>query len=102
VARVTSKTEQSFFTRLISPFAGYLKETRAELRKVSWPSRDEAWSLTLIVLGTTLVMSLLLAAGDFIFSKIVQGMVTSDLLWIGVGALVVIGGAVAIYLVERE
>ena len=102
MARVTSKTEQSFFTRLISPFAGYLKETRAELRKVSWPSRDEAWNLTLIVLGATVAMSIILAVGDFVFSRIMKGIVTSDMLWIGIGAVVIVGAVVSVYFVGRE
>ena len=53
VAKVTSKIEESFLTRMVEPFARYFRETRAELRKVSWPSRDEAWNLTLIVLAAT-------------------------------------------------
>lgn len=38
----------------------YFKETRAELRKVHWPSRKEARNLTLIVLLVTVAMGFLL------------------------------------------
>jgi len=102
VAKATSKTEPSFLTRLVEPLARYLRETRAELRKVSWPSREEAWNLTLIVLGASAAMSLVLGASDFVFSEVMRGIVTSDLIWIGVGVLVVIGGVVAVYFIERE
>ncbi len=102
MAKVTSKTQQSFLNRLVEPIVGYLRETRAELRKVTWPSREEAWNLTLIVLAATAGMSLLLGAGDFLFSKIMQGLITGNWIWIGVGVLVVVGGAAAIYVVERE
>jgi len=69
VAKATRKTQQNILDRLIEPVVRYLRETRAELRKVSWPSREEGWNLTLIVLATTAGMSLLLGAADFIFSK---------------------------------
>ena len=46
----------------------YLKETRAELRKVSWPSRQEALNLTLIVVAFTVFMAVLLGIIDYIFA----------------------------------
>ena len=38
----------------------YFRETRAELRKVHWPTRNEARNLTLIVLGVTVAMTVFL------------------------------------------
>lgn len=38
----------------------YFKETRAELRKVHWPSRQEARNLTIIVLAVTVAMTVFL------------------------------------------
>lgn len=102
MAKVTSKTEASFYTRLIEPITRYFRETRAELRKVTWPTREEAWRLTLIVLGATVGMSIILGASDLLFSEIVRGIVTANLIWIGIGALVVIGGVAAIYFIGRE
>ncbi len=102
MAKATSKTEQSLFARVIEPVARYLRDTRAELRKVTWPSREESWHLTLIVLGATVGMSIILGTSDFVFSRIMQGVVTSNLLWIGGGVLLVIGGGAAIYFIERE
>ena len=46
----------------------YFKETRAELRKVSWPTRQEALNLTLIVVGFTIFMAALLGIIDYIFA----------------------------------
>jgi preprotein translocase subunit SecE len=46
----------------------YIKETRSELRKVSWPTRQEALNLTLIVVGFTILMAALLGAIDYIFA----------------------------------
>ncbi len=50
----------------------YLKETRAEIRKVSWPTREEAINLTLIVLAVTIAMAIFLGAVDFIFQNLIR------------------------------
>ncbi|NLS79216.1 MAG: preprotein translocase subunit SecE [Chloroflexi bacterium] len=50
--------------------AKYLKETKAELQKVVWPSRQEVKNLTLIVLGVTAGMSVLLGVVDWLFTKL--------------------------------
>ena len=44
--------------------ARFWRETIGELRKVSWPSRQEAINLTIIVLIVMFVMSLFLFAVD--------------------------------------
>ncbi len=38
----------------------YFKETRAEVRKVHWPSRKDARSLTIVVLTVTIIMTIFL------------------------------------------
>jgi len=38
----------------------FTRETVGELRKVSWPTRQEAWQLTLIVLVVLAIMSVFL------------------------------------------
>jgi len=48
----------------------YIKETRAELRKVSWPTREEAFNLTAIVVAVTTAMAALLGMVDYLFSKL--------------------------------
>jgi preprotein translocase subunit SecE len=47
----------------------YLKETRAELRKVSWPTREEAFNLTAIVVAVTTAMAAFLGMVDYLFSR---------------------------------
>lgn len=49
----------------------WFKETAGELRKVSWPSREEALALTRIVLIVTVIMSAILGILDFIFARLV-------------------------------
>ena len=48
----------------------YFKETRAELRKVNWPTRRQALNLTLIVMGVTVFMSVLLGVIDWLFAQL--------------------------------
>ncbi len=46
----------------------YMRETRAELGKVSWPSRAEATDLTVVVLVTITVSALFLGFFDAVFT----------------------------------
>jgi len=49
----------------------WFKETAGELRKVSWPTREEAIALTRIVLIVTIIMSAILGILYFIFARLV-------------------------------
>ena len=46
----------------------YMRETRAELGKVSWPNRAEATDLTVVVLVTITVSALFLGFFDAVFT----------------------------------
>jgi preprotein translocase subunit SecE len=50
----------------------YIRETRGEIRKVTWPTRRESWRLTAIVLGVTVATAAFLWFFDFIFSGGIQ------------------------------
>jgi len=49
--------------------ARFFRETIGELRKVTWPTRQEAINLTIVVLIVIVVMSAFLGVLDFIFSR---------------------------------
>ncbi len=51
--------------------ARFGRETVAELRKVTWPTRQEATQLTLIVLVVVALTSAFLGTLDFLFSRVV-------------------------------
>lgn len=53
-----------------NPIVRYLRETRAELSKVSWPNRQEATNLTIIVLLTVLASSIVLGGLDYLFAQL--------------------------------
>lgn len=59
-----------------SNFVNFAKESRTEVRKVVWPSRQEATQTTMIVLAATVVMALLLWGLDGIIVRVV-GLLTS-------------------------
>ena len=48
----------------------YIKETIGELKKVNWPTRQEATNLTIIVLIVTFAMSAMLGLLDLLFSRV--------------------------------
>ena len=48
------------------------RETIGELRKVSWPTRQEAWRLTKIVMVVMAFMSVLLGVLDFAFTRLIS------------------------------
>jgi preprotein translocase subunit SecE len=52
--------------------ARYFRETRGELRKVTWPTRRESWRLTGIVLAVTIATAAFLWFFDTIFGGSLQ------------------------------
>ena len=48
----------------------FYRETVGELRKVSWPTRQEATNLTIVVIIVTFGMSALLGVVDYIFTRL--------------------------------
>ena len=46
----------------------YIRETRGEIRKVTWPTRQESWRLTAIVIAVTILTAAFLWFFDTVFS----------------------------------
>ncbi len=67
-----STAQQQVTVKPDNALVRYFKETRAEIRKVSWPTREEATNLTLIVLAVTLAMAVFLGAVDFVFASLIR------------------------------
>lgn len=51
----------------------FFGETIAELRKVTWPTRQEAVRLTIIVLIVCVVVGIILGSIDYGFTELVKG-----------------------------
>jgi preprotein translocase subunit SecE len=53
-----------------NPVIRYFQETAVELRKVTWPTREQTLRLTLIVLGAIVVFSLFFGGFDLLFQRL--------------------------------
>jgi preprotein translocase subunit SecE len=49
----------------------YFKDTRAELAKVTWPTREEGIRLTTVVLIVTTISAVVLFGVDSVFSLVI-------------------------------
>ncbi|PIP73596.1 MAG: preprotein translocase subunit SecE [Candidatus Lloydbacteria bacterium CG22_combo_CG10-13_8_21_14_all_47_15] len=47
----------------------YLRETRGELKHVSWPTKKQTTAFTILVIVVSLVTALFLGLFDFFFTK---------------------------------
>ena len=52
--------------------SGYLRETLVELKQVSWPTRREAATFTLLVIGFSVIVAALLGLFDFLFISLLE------------------------------
>ena len=52
-------------------FINFLKDTKAELKKVTWPSRNEVTSTTIVVIVATVFFGFYLFFMDIIFSWVI-------------------------------
>jgi preprotein translocase subunit SecE len=80
----------------------YFKETRAELRKVTWPTREETKTLTTIIVIVTITMAVFLGLLDYIFQIVAAGIIAGNLIRIGLAVVLFIGGAAAFYFNGRQ
>ncbi len=60
--------EKNIFKRI----GAYLRDIRGEMKKVTWPSRDDMIKTTIAVIVISLFFGIYLFGVDFIFSRIFQ------------------------------
>lgn len=57
-------------------FFSFVREARAELKRVTWPSRQQVWYSTLVVLAVTFIVAAYLGVVDVlltaVFSRVIQ------------------------------
>lgn len=80
----------------------YLRDTRAELRKVHWPTQEEAWNLTKIVLAVTVSMAAFMGLLDYLFSLQLRGLINGDPIAIGIAIFAFIASIVTAIIVNRQ
>ena len=57
--------------QLFSKLINFIKEARAELKKVTWPNKKQLISSTIVVLITVALVAVFLGVVDLIFSRLV-------------------------------
>ena len=50
----------------------YIKDSRVELKKVVWPTRQQTRNHTLLVIGVSLGAAIFLGAIDFILNQVLE------------------------------
>ncbi|MBA3469448.1 MAG: preprotein translocase subunit SecE [Herpetosiphonaceae bacterium] len=55
-----------------NPIGQFLREASSEMKKVVWPSREETQRLTLVVIGISLSIGLLLGGFDYLFTGLIN------------------------------
>jgi preprotein translocase subunit SecE len=60
---------------MITKAFGFVAEVKAEVKKVTWPTRTEALGGTAVVVVVVLIMALFLGVVDAILAKIVQSLI---------------------------
>jgi preprotein translocase subunit SecE len=53
-------------------FLNFLRDVRSEVKKVTWPSRQEVYSTTLVVIFATIFFAFYLFFMDIIFSWVIS------------------------------
>jgi preprotein translocase subunit SecE len=54
---------------MIKKAQNFIGEVRTEMQKVTWPTREELFGSTAVVLMTMLILSTFIGIADFILSK---------------------------------
>jgi preprotein translocase subunit SecE len=70
-----AEKKQARLTQEVQPenrFVHFYRETTAELRKVVWPTREQAINLTIIVIIVVLAMSLFLGGIDAVLTQVMR------------------------------
>jgi len=84
-----------------NPILVYLRSTRAELRKVKWPTMEQGWTMTKIVLVVTVAMALFLGVLDFFFGWLLSNLISLNILYSILGGVFVAALLGAAYLIGR-
>jgi preprotein translocase subunit SecE len=58
-------------TKKENAIARWWRETTGELRKVTWPTKKEAWQTTKVVLLVIVLVGSLLAVLDSVFTRLI-------------------------------
>ena len=66
------KTQQPQKRGVLAGTRRFARDVRGELRRVTWPDRDQLRQSTAVVLIIVLVLAVYIAAVDFVFQSLVR------------------------------
>lgn len=63
-----AKNSNGFFARMVR----YFKDTKAELKRVTWPTRSQTVNSTVVVIVTVLIVGACIWSLDFVFKFLID------------------------------
>jgi preprotein translocase SecE subunit len=87
---------------LLEPVREFGRETLGELRKVYWPTQAQARNLTVVVLTVTVIMAVLLGIFDFLFGRLVEEILVSNVIAIAIAIVIIASIIVIIVFASRS
>lgn len=91
----------NFVTRFFRAISNYFASTRAEIQKVTWPTRQEALRLSGIVLAVTIISSIALGLLDFLYGELFRVGLSAPIIF-GVAAIIIGALVIGATLVTRR
>jgi preprotein translocase subunit SecE len=58
-------------------FVRFVRETRSELKKVTWPTREQALRLTGVVIAVSAAVGLFMGGLDYVFEQLFKALLSS-------------------------
>ncbi len=73
-AEVPEKKRRFINTERFSGVTRFYHETQAEIKKVNWPDRETTRNLTLVVIGLSVILGILLGGIDYVLFQLFEAM----------------------------
>lgn len=103
MAKTRGKTSRGKAAKKDNAIVAYLRSTRAELRKVHWPTREQAWNLTKIVFTVTFGMAVLLGIIlDNVLTIGLQQLVAGNVVAMAITGIVIVGSVAVAVILGRQ
>lgn len=58
---------------MVSPTT-YLREVVQEIKKISWPTREQTQNMTLLVIAASVIVALYIGLLDYVFQRLIATM----------------------------
>lgn len=69
---IADSTIHYYYINFMSRLGNYVRDTAAEMKRVSWPTQKQAVVYTLLVIALSAVVALLLNAFDVVFTRVLD------------------------------